>query len=128
MTIALTCIGVLSLMIFGLGVVISLRRLLTQGFYSGAADPTSFTTKLSRAHGNTAEFAPTIALLCLMLSSREPSTWIEVAMIGATASRVLVVAGFPTSENLERMSLLKAGGALGTYGFGLALSVGLVLI
>lgn len=48
-------------------------------------------------------------------------------MVGATVSRILVVIGFLTGATLERMSLPKAVGAVGTYGFGLALTAALFI-
>lgn len=68
MTIALVCTAVLGGLLFGLGLVISLRRFFTKDFYFSGGGPTSFTTKLSRAHGNTAEFAPFLALLFLTVA------------------------------------------------------------
>ncbi len=121
MTIALVCTAVLGCLLFGLGLVISLRRFFTRDFYFGAGGPTSFTTKLPRAHGNTAEFAPFLALLFLTVAFMGGPAWTEALMVGATVSRLLVVIGFLTGATLERMSLPKAFGAVGTYGFGLGL-------
>jgi len=127
MTIAIACTAVLGLLIFGLGLLISLRRFATKEYFSGAVGPTTFTTKLSRAHGNTAEFAPFLALLFLAIAWRHGPAWSEAAMVGATVSRLLVVIGFLTSPTLEQMSPTKAVGAMGTYGFGLALTFGLLV-
>ncbi|PZU75380.1 MAG: hypothetical protein DI531_04890 [Brevundimonas sp.] len=125
---ALVCTAILGLLLFGLGLLISIRRFVTKDFYIGAVGPTSFTTKLSRAHGNTAEFAPFLALLFLALPLiSAPPAWAAAAMIGATVSRGLVVIGFLTSATLEHMSLAKAAGAIGTYGFGLALTAALFI-
>ncbi|WP_201463323.1 MAPEG family protein [Brevundimonas aurantiaca] len=128
MVVALICTAILGCLLFGLGLAISIRRSFTKDFYIGVVGPTSFTTKLSRAHGNTAEFAPFLALLFLALPilGHAPA-WAAVAMVGATFSRVLVVAGFLTSATLERMSVAKAAGAIGTYCFGLALTAALFI-
>lgn len=127
MSVAVTCAAILGLLLFGLGFWISLRRLASDDYYAGAGDPAAFTTKLSRAHGNTAEFAPFLALLFLFLALRDAPAWVEVAMVGATVSRALVVVGFLSSATLARMSAPKAIGAVGTYGFGLALTAALFL-
>ena len=128
MVVALICTAILGCLLFGLGLAISIRRFFTKDYYIEAVGPTSFTTKLSRAHGNTAEFAPFLALLFLALPvlGHAPH-WAAAAMIGATLSRVLVVVGFLTSATLERMSFAKAAGAIGTYGFGLALTAALFI-
>lgn len=120
--VALWCIAVLSVLLFGLGLWISLRRFVTKDYFAGAANPASFTTKLSRAHGNTSEFAPFLALLMLSVMNSSPSGWVDAVMVGATASRLLVVAGFLTNRTLEAISPLKAVGAVGTYVFGLVLT------
>lgn len=70
MTTALISSAVIGLFIFALGLWISLRRLRLKTFFAGADDPLSFTTKLSRAHGNTVEFGPFLALLFLSVTSR----------------------------------------------------------
>lgn len=127
MNTALWCVAVLGIMLFGLGLFISAGRYFTSDFYVGNADPTRFTTKLSRAHGNTAEFAPFLAVLMLYLGTKATADWVQLAMVGATVCRVLVVVGFLTSSTLARMSVIKAVGAMGTYAFGLALSGALLL-
>lgn len=127
MVIALVCTAVLGVLIFGLGLAISIYRFMTKAYYVGADRPAAFTTKLSRAHGNTAEFGPMLAVLFLALAALGAPAWAEAAMIGATASRILVVIGFLTASTLEHISLPKAAGALGTYGFGLALTAALFL-
>lgn len=120
------CVAALGILLFGLGAWISVSRLHNADYYSGAASPTSFTTKLSRAHGNTAEFAPFLAVLIIVTGFKGQSPWLDVCMIGAVASRFLVVIGFLSSATLERMSIPKAVGAVGTYVFGLILSVALI--
>ena len=127
MTLALVCTAILGLLIFGLGLAISLRRFATKDYFAGRVGPATFTTKLSRAHGNTAEFAPFLAVLFLIIALRGAPAWADGAMIGATVSRLLVVIGFLTSPTLEQMSPTKAVGAMGTYGFGLALTIALVV-
>ena len=128
MSIAILCTAALGLLIFGLGLAISLRRFATKDYFAGAVGPATFTTKLSRAHGNTAEFAPFLAILFLVIAFHGGPSWANVAMIGATLSRFLVVIGFLTSATLEKMSPAKAVGALGTYGFGLALTYALLFV
>ena len=77
--------------------------------------------KLVRAHGNTSEYVAMLAVLILVLGTREPSTWGVVSMVGATASRYLLAAGIILSPTLEKPHPLRFIGALGTYVFGLAL-------
>ena len=95
---------------------------MNKDYFFGAGGPKSFTTKLSRAHGNTSEFAPFLALLMLYLMTRNPDGWVHAAMVGATLARILVVIGFLTCSSLDQISPIKAIGAIGTYVFGLILT------
>lgn len=126
MNTALWCVAVLGIMLFGLGIFISAGRYFTSDFHVGNADRTRFTTKLSRAHGNTAEFAPFLAVLMLYLGTKATADCVQLAMVAATVCRVLVV-GFLTSATLSKMSVIKAVGVMGTYAFALALSGALLL-
>jgi uncharacterized membrane protein YecN with MAPEG domain len=127
MAVALGCVVVFGSLLFGLGLWISLRRFLNADFFIGAADPAAFTTRLSRAHGNTAEFVPLLAVMIIYLGLQGAPALVQTMMVGATVSRVLVVIGFLTSARLTAMSLPKAVGALGTYAFGLALTAALFM-
>ena len=78
---------------------ISLRRLRLKTFFAGADDPLSFTTKLSRAHGNTVEFGPFLALLFLSVTSRHrrrpgfpvvlAALWAGVFVLSFSAAKLL---------------------------------------
>jgi uncharacterized protein len=127
MTTALWCVAVQGLLLFGLGLWISLLRFFRRDYYFGAGSPTSFVTKLSRAHGNTAEFVPFLSVLMIYLGARGSPDWIGWVIVGATVSRALVVIGFLTCATLERISVPKAIGAIGTYAFGLVLTLAIVL-
>jgi uncharacterized membrane protein YecN with MAPEG domain len=80
-----------------------------------------------RAHGNTAEYVPMMAVLILLTGSRNPSMWVLWTMGLAVASRYAIVAGILLSPTLDRPQPLRFVGALGTYITGLALSVAALL-
>ncbi|TDN62072.1 MAPEG family protein [Paraburkholderia sp. BL10I2N1] len=62
-SIALACTGVLGLLLFVLGLTITIVRSRV-GLLSGyAPEPDRLLTKLVRAHGNTAEYAPFFAVI-----------------------------------------------------------------
>jgi uncharacterized membrane protein YiaA len=129
MIIPVICVTLLGLLVFGLGLWISCLRLSRQTYYFAATQgPTDFLTKLSRAHGNTVEYAAFLSVLMLYLGSLNPPLWVYVAMELATLSRFLVVLGFLTGKSLEQIHLVKAIGAVGTYLCGLALCVALILV
>ena len=92
MTVALVCIGLLGILIFGLGLSVSLTRGRTDRAAGFADDPTDRLYKMVRAHGNTTEYAPFLAILI-----------------------------FIVGESLAKPHPLRFVGALGTYVFGLAL-------
>ncbi len=123
MLLPVACVAVHCLLLFGLGLWISLLRFVRKDYYFGNGGPTGFLTKLSRAHGNTAEFSPMLVILTLSLALADENTAIVAAsMILGTASRVLVVIGFLSSRTLEHISLPKAVGAVGTYASGLVMA------
>ena len=127
MTTALVCIALLGLLLFGLGLGVSLTRGRTQQVIGAPDDPTSALLKVVRAHGNTAEFAPMMGLLILPVGMRDPATWAVWTMAIGTLSRYLFAIGILASPTLERPHPLRALGALGTYVTGGMLCVALLL-
>lgn len=127
MTTAIVCIALLGLLLFGLGLAVSLTRGRTQRVIGVPDDPTSGLLKVVRAHGNTAEFAPMLALLILIVGTRAPATWVVWTMGIATLSRYLIAIGILASPSLERPHPLRALGALGTYVTGMMLCLALLL-
>ncbi|MFL9935435.1 MAPEG family protein [Paraburkholderia sp. RL18-103-BIB-C] len=126
-SIALACTGVLGLLLFVLGLTISVVRSRV-GLLSGyAPEPDQLLTKLVRAHGNTAEYAPFFAVLFLHLGSRNPPHWQLWCMAGATACRLLLVVSLLAWPTMSKPNPARAIGALGTYGFGVALCVALLI-
>ncbi len=121
MVISLICVALLGILLFGLGFAVSLTRGRTGTASGSSGDPTDTLHKLVRAHGNTSEYAGMLAVLMLVVGSREPSTWGVASMVGATASRYLLAAGIILSPTLEKPHPLRFLGALGTYVFGLGL-------
>ena len=118
---ALVCVALLGILLFGLGFTVSITRGRTNTAAGSSGDPTDRLHKLVRAHGNTSEYVAMLAVLILILGTREPSTWSVVSMVGATASRYLLAAGIILSPTMEKPHPLRFLGALGTYVFGLAL-------
>lgn len=126
MNVALICIGLLGLLLFVLGLMVSLGRTRGEVTIGHSTDPTDGLHKLVRAHGNTAEFTAALALLIWIVGSLDPSAWDSFFMIGATVSRYLIVIGMLMSTSLARPQPLRVVGALGTYGFGVALSISVI--
>ena len=128
MKIALVCIGLLAFLIFGLGLAVSLTRGKTKKNYGYSDDPTDRLHKLCRAHANAAEYVPILGLLMFVIATRsEPAAWVVWTMILATVSRYAHAAGVVAMPTLDRPNPLRFLGALGTYVFGIALAVALLL-
>jgi hypothetical protein len=123
MHLAVTCVGVLALLVFGLGLGVSLTRGATSTSIGYNPDPKDRLYKMVRAHGNACEFNPMLAILILYLASRNPEAWVAWVFIAATASRVLHAAGMILSPSLAKPQPLRFVGALGTYMTGLALAI-----
>jgi uncharacterized membrane protein YecN with MAPEG domain len=126
LTTAATCIALLGLLIFALGLAVSLTRGSTKQVIGHDPSPTDRLHKLVRAHGNSAEYAPMLAVLMLALGTMDPAAWVGWAMWSAVASRYLIVAGL-LAGTLEAPNPMRFVGALGTYVSGVALCVAIPL-
>lgn len=123
---AVVCTAVLGLLLFVLGLVISGLRFRERTMSGHSAQPDHMLTKLVRAHGNTAEYAPFLAVLFLYLGAHGPSPWVVWSMAGATISRLLLVIGLLAWPTMSKPNPARFVGGLGTYVFGAALSVALL--
>lgn len=124
---ALACTSILGLLLFALGLAVSILRSRV-GVLSGYAPaPDQLLTKLVRAHGNTAEYAPFLAALYLYLGSQHPSQWQLGCMVGATACRLLLVVALIGWPSMSKPNPARAIGALGTYAFGVSLCLALLI-
>lgn len=68
-SISLICSAVLGLLLFALGFAVSAARFRFGRLSGYEAAPEHMLTKLVRAHGNTAEYAPLLMVLFLYLGS-----------------------------------------------------------
>jgi len=123
MNVAIVCTALLGLLLFVLGLMVSVTRGNTRTNFGYNTDPTDRLYKLVRAHGNTAEYAPILAVLYLLLAAHDPAGWVRSTIWATTAFRfmhVIGIIGFPT---LAKPNPLRFIGALGTYFGGIALCV-----
>lgn len=128
MNIAIICILSLGLLLFGLGVRVSMVRSKTQTFFGCPTDPRDSLCKAVTAHGSTAEWVPFIALIIFALSTRPQPVWVLSLMVATTIARFLVVVGmlFSPSLQTEKPQPLRVVGAFGTYIGGIGLSLALL--
>ena len=127
MTAATICIGLLGLLLFGLGIAVSLTRGSAQRVIGHSDDPTDRLHKLCRAHGNAAEYVPMLALLIYVLGARGPAPWMVWTFVAATAFRYLHAAGMIVPATLAAPNPMRFVGALGTYVAGFALVIALLV-
>jgi uncharacterized membrane protein YecN with MAPEG domain len=128
MTTAILCTALLGLLVFGLGFVVSLTRGNTNTVSGYNPDPADKLYKMVRAHGNTTEYAPMLAILMLLIGAREHSQWMLWTMWIVTACRYLIAIGIIVSPTLAKPHPLRFIGALGTYLGGIALCIAAYLV
>ena len=120
---AVVCTALLGVLVFGLGLAVSLTRGQTGTNYGVNPDPADRLYKIVRAHANATEYAPMLAVLMLLIGAHNPASWILWVMWIATLSRYLHAAGVISSPTLAQPHPLRFIGALLTYVCGLILSV-----
>ncbi len=123
MNVAIVCTALLGLLVFGLGLAVSLTRGATRTNFGFTPDPTDRLYKRVRAHGNAAEYAPMLAILILLIGARNPAPWMVWTFVAATLFRYLHAAGMLVCPSLDQPHPLRFVGALGTYVTGLVLAV-----
>lgn len=123
MNAASVCTALLGLLVFGLGLGVSMLRASTKTNIGSTTDPKDRLYKMVRAHGNATEYAPMLAILILFLGARQPAAWLVWTFIAATVCRYLHAAGMLMSPTLDQPQPLRFVGALGTYVTGLILAV-----
>jgi uncharacterized membrane protein YecN with MAPEG domain len=121
MTTAIVCTALLGLLVFGLGLGVSLTRGQTGTNFGYNLDPTDRMYKMVRAHSNATEYAPMLAVLMLLIGGHNPATWVLWVMGIVTVCRYLHAAGMIFSPTLAQPHPLRFVGALGTYLSGLVL-------
>lgn len=127
MLVAIICAALLGLLLFGLGFGVSIMRARTNVGSGFRNDPADMLYKMVRAHGNTAEYAPMVALLILYLGTTDPGLWILWVMGITTFGRYLIVAGLVMSPTLANPHPFRFVGALLTYLGGILLCVAMLL-
>ena len=125
MTTAIIGTAILAALVFVLGFNVSRMRGVTAkaGGSQLPTDPSSPLFKAIRAHGNAAEYVPTLIVLFLLVGARSPAVIAIPLIVGATAARLLHAVAMLRARSLATKSAPRLAGAIGTYGFGLALAV-----
>jgi uncharacterized membrane protein YecN with MAPEG domain len=128
MTTAIICTAILAAMLFALGFNVSRVRGVT-GKTGGSQfpdDPASGLLKAIRAHGNAAEYVPTLIVLFLLAGARSPAAAAIPLIAGATIARLVHAYGLLACPSLATPTTPRLIGAIGTYLFGIGLAVAAV--
>jgi len=123
MTVAVICSALLGILLFALGMGVSLTRQKAERGIGASEDPTDPLHKIVRAHANTTEYAPMLAVLMLYLGASASANWVLWVMALTTLCRFLIVYGLMFCKTLNDPHPMRFVGALGTYLGGLILSV-----
>jgi len=125
MTTAIICTAILAAMLLVLGLNVSRMRGVTgkAGGSQFPSDPASGLLKAIRAHGNAAEYVPTLIVLFLLVGARSPAAVAIPLIAAATAARLVNAYGLLTSPSLATPTTSRLIGAVGTYLIGIGLAV-----
>lgn len=122
MTTAIVCTALLAALLWVLSIRTSKQRgKATEQIPTRTDDPLFVAM---RAHGNAAENIPMLAVLMLLVGSRDPAAWMTVLMIVVTAARFAHAIGTIQTGDMAKENALRLGGAVATGlgGFGLAIA------
>ena len=122
-TVTIVCIALLGILLFLLGANVTRNRALRGGGNQMPTDPSDKLLIAVRAHGNAAEYIPTMIVLLLVCSVLSDSWVVDVLAIAAVFVRTVHAAGMLTSRSLATHGPLRDVGAMGTYLVGVALGV-----
>ena len=127
MSIYLICIAMLALLCLGLGFNVAILRAKSSTLYGGEADPESKLYQAQRAHGNTIEYAPILAVLIFALGQSSQASWVLFSMVAVTFFRYLLVLGILLPATMDKVNPMRLIGSLGSFFSGFALIAALFI-
>jgi uncharacterized membrane protein YecN with MAPEG domain len=122
--IVIICIALLGILVFLLGANVTRHRSQRGG--TGDQMPTDPADRLfiaQRAHGNAAEYVPTLIGLLIVCSTLTEGWWLDTLAVAALAARSVHAVGILASNTMATHGPLRDIGALGTYLTGIALGL-----
>ena len=126
MSVAIVCTALLASLVFMLGLNVSIRRSHAKHQLPTELDDPLFVA--IRTHGNAAEYVPTLAILMLLVGSRNPAGWMVAVFVIVTAARFVHAGALLAAGDMGRPTLLRHVGAITTYFGGLALAVAALVV
>ena len=123
-TVTVVSIALLGILLFLLGANVTRHRAIRGGTGNQMpSDPVDRLFIAIRAHGNAAEYVPTLIVLLLVCDVLTGGWWLSALSIAAVAARTLHAVGMLTAKTLASHGPVKDIGAMGTYVTGVALGV-----
>jgi uncharacterized membrane protein YecN with MAPEG domain len=123
-TVIVISIALMGILLFLLGANVTRHRAIRGATGNQApTDPDDAMLVAIRAHGNAAEYVPTLAVLIIVCATLTDGWWIETLAISAVVARYLHGLGMIASGSLAKRSPIKESGAMLTYVVGIALSI-----
>ncbi|MEP6560268.1 MAG: MAPEG family protein [Nakamurella sp.] len=123
MTIAVSCVALLGLLLFSLGLRVSVLRGKQRVLFGSTNNPADPLFRAVRAHGNAAEYIPTLAVLMLLVSARVATWWPALLCLLALTFRVIHAVALTRPPRRTMAAPDRYIGALGTYAVGIALAI-----
>jgi uncharacterized membrane protein YecN with MAPEG domain len=123
-TLQIICVALLGSLLFVLGANVTRHRAIRGD--TGNQMPTDPADRMFiaiRAHGNAAEYVPTLCVLILVCATISDGWWVDALAIAAVVVRYSHAIGMLTTKTMASHGPLRDVGALGTYLTGLALAV-----
>ena len=124
-TLTIVSLALMGVLLFLLGANVTRHRAI-RGANGGDQQPTDPADRMLiaiRAHGNAAEYIPTLMVLILVCSTLTDSWWVGALAVAALVVRTTHAVGMLTASTLASHGPLRDIGAIGTYATGIALGV-----
>ncbi len=122
-TLQITCVASLGLLLFLLGANVTRHRATRGTRTQLPTDPTDRMFIAIRAHGNAAEYIPTLCVLVLICGTLSDGWWVDALALAAVFVRFSHAIGMLTAKTMASHGPLRDIGAFGTYATGIALAV-----
>jgi len=122
-TVTIVSMALMGILLFLLGANVTRHRAMRGGGNQAPTDPADPLLIAVRAHGNAAEYIPTMIVLLLVCSALSDSWLVDALAVAAFVVRTTHAVGMLTSKTLASHGPLRDIGALGTYIVGVAIAV-----
>lgn len=122
-TVTIVSMALMGILLFLLGANVTRHRAMRGGGNQAPTDPADPLLIAIRAHGNAAEYIPTLIVLLLVCSTLTGSWLVDALAVAALFVRTTHAVGMLRSKSMASRGPLRDIGALGTYVVGIAIGV-----